>query len=33
MLHKTSGIVLHTTKYSESSLIVKIISPDFGLKS
>lgn len=33
MLHKTSGIVLHTTKYSETSLIVKIISPDFGLKS
>ncbi len=33
MLHKTSGIVLHTIKYSETSLIVKIISPDFGLKS
>lgn len=33
MLHKTSGIVLHTTKYSETSLIVKIISPDLGLKS
>ncbi len=33
MLHKTSGIILHTTKYSETSLIVKIISPDFGVKS
>lgn len=33
MLHKTSGIVLHTTKYSETSLIVKIISPDFGVNS
>lgn len=33
MLHKTSGIVLHTTKYSETSLIVKIITPDLGLKS
>lgn len=33
MLYKTSGIVLHTTKYSETSLIVKIISPDLGVKS
>ncbi len=33
MLHKTSGILLHTIKYSETSLIVKIISPDFGVKS
>ncbi len=33
MLHKTSGIILHTTKYSETSLIVKIISPDLGVKS
>ncbi|MGB3949229.1 MAG: DNA repair protein RecO [Bacteroidia bacterium] len=33
MLHKTSGIVLYTTKYSETSLIVKIISPDLGVKS
>ena len=32
-LEKTSGIILHTTKYSETSLIVKIITPDFGLKS
>lgn len=33
MLYKTSGIVLHTTKYSETSLIVKIISPDLGVKT
>ncbi|MES2592580.1 MAG: DNA repair protein RecO [Bacteroidota bacterium] len=33
MLHKTSGIILHTTKYSETSLIAKIITPDFGVKS
>ena len=33
MLHKTSGIILHTTKYSETSLIVKILSPDYGVKS
>ncbi len=33
MLHKTSGIILHTTKYSETSLIVKIITPDFGVQS
>lgn len=33
MLYKTSGIILHTTKYSETSLIVKIITPDFGLRS
>ena len=33
MLHKTKGIILHTINYSETSLIVKIISPDFGLKS
>lgn len=33
MLHKTSGLLLHTIKYSETSLIVKIISPDFGVKS
>ena len=30
---KTSGLILHTTKYSETSLIVKIITPDFGLRS
>lgn len=33
MLYKTSGIILRTTKYSETSLIVKIITPDFGVKS
>ena len=33
MLHKTKGIILHTLTYSETSLIVKIISPDFGVRS
>jgi DNA repair protein RecO (recombination protein O) len=33
MLHKTSGIVLHTTKYAETSLIAQIITLDFGVKS
>lgn len=33
MLHKTLGIVLHTIKYSESSLITKIFTRDFGLQS
>lgn len=33
MLHTTSGIVLHTIKYSESSLIVKIYTRNFGLRS
>lgn len=33
MLNKTCGIVLHTTKYAESSLIVKIYTRDFGLQS
>ena len=33
MLHKTSGIVLHTTKYSETSLIVKIYTKSFGLQT
>ena len=33
MLHKTSGIILHTVKYSETSLIVKIYTRDFGLQS
>ena len=31
--HKTTGIILHSLNYSETSLIVKIISPDFGVKS
>ncbi len=33
MLHTTSGIILHTIKYSESSLIVKMYTRDFGLRS
>ncbi|MCE3279727.1 MAG: repair protein RecO [Bacteroidetes bacterium] len=33
MLQKTSGIVLHTVKYSETSLIVKIYTRSFGLQS
>lgn len=33
MLHKTRGIVLHHIRYSESSLIVKILTEAFGLQS
>lgn len=33
MLHKTSGIVLHCQKYSDTSLIVKLYTKDFGLQS
>ena len=33
MLHKTSGIILHTTNYSDTSLIVKIYTEKFGLQS
>ncbi|HRB69903.1 MAG TPA: DNA repair protein RecO, partial [Chitinophagales bacterium] len=33
MLDKTEGIVLKTTKYSESSLIVKIFTKKHGLLS
>jgi DNA repair protein RecO (recombination protein O) len=33
MLHSTKGIVLHTVKYSETSLIVKIYTETFGLQS
>ena len=33
MLHKTSGIILYTTKYSDTSLITKIYTSDFGLQS
>jgi DNA repair protein RecO (recombination protein O) len=33
MLHNTRGIILHTIEYSESSLIVKVFTRDFGLKS
>lgn len=33
MLHRTDGIVLHTVKYSESSIIAKIYTREFGLQS
>ena len=33
MLYKTRGIVLHSVKYSETSLIVKIYTETFGLQS
>ncbi len=33
MLHKTSGIILHTQKYLDTSLIVKIFTKNFGLQS
>lgn len=33
MLHKTRGIVLHSIKYSESSIIVKVYTEAFGLQS
>ena len=33
MLHKTKGIVLQTIKYSETSIITKIFTRDFGLLS
>lgn len=33
MLHRTEGIILHTTKYSENSLIVKMYTRDFGVQS
>jgi len=33
MLHNTKGIVLHTLKYSETSLIVKIFTENLGLQS
>lgn len=33
MLHTTGGIILHTVKYSDSSLIVKIYTRNFGLQS
>jgi DNA repair protein RecO (recombination protein O) len=33
MLHKTSGIILHTTKYSDTTLIAKIYTQNFGLQS
>jgi len=33
MLHKTRGIVLHSVRYSETSVIVKIYTELFGLQS
>lgn len=33
MLHKTRGIIFHTTDFSESSLIVKIYTELYGLQS
>lgn len=33
MLHKTRGIVLHNTKFSESSVVTKIYTREFGLRS
>ncbi len=33
MLCKTTGIILHSTNYSESSLIVKIYTRNYGLRS
>jgi DNA repair protein RecO (recombination protein O) len=33
MLHKTDGIILHTVKYSENSIIAKIYTSEFGLQS
>lgn len=33
MLHKTEGIILHSVKYAESSLIVKVYTSEFGLQS
>jgi DNA repair protein RecO (recombination protein O) len=33
MLHKTKGIVLKATKYSESSLIIHVFTEKFGIQS
>src|ERR1700739_4007717 len=33
MFHKTKGIVLHTTKFSETSVIVRIYTEKLGLVS
>ena len=33
MFHKTKGIVLHTIKYSETSVIAKIYTEKLGLVS
>ena len=33
MLHSTRGIVIHTTKFSETSIIARIFTEQFGLQS
>lgn len=33
MLHTTEGIVLHSFKYGDTSLIAKILVPDYGVQS
>src|SRR3546814_17325010 len=33
MLHKTRGIVLKSTNYSESSVVVRVFTEKFGLQS
>ena len=33
MIHKTGGIVLHRFKYSDSKVIAKIFTEEFGLQS
>jgi DNA repair protein RecO (recombination protein O) len=33
MLHKTSGVILHTTRYAETSIIAKVYTRHFGLQS
>ncbi|RZK72244.1 MAG: DNA repair protein RecO, partial [Pedobacter sp.] len=33
MLHKTRGIILKTTLYSESSVVVQIFTEKFGIQS
>lgn len=33
MIHTTKGIVLHSFKYGETSIIARILTPDFGLQS
>lgn len=33
MLHKTKGIVLKSTRYAESSIILQVLTAEFGLQS
>lgn len=33
MLHKTKGIVLKSTKYAESSIVLQVLTAEFGLQS